>query len=154
MWFGYEPEMELKVENGVLYRDGKAIINDLSKVNIGFYKYKHIVEKLDDEGNSIPWYINELNLEQITADDLPISEHIAKLVSVNPNLIKPATVTRRFMGVNYDVNCLVTQSVAELYQAGQIQIGDYVLVSFIEEIPNTEERNITIITDKVYESWN
>lgn len=34
-----------------------------------------------------------------------------------------------------------------------IEIGDYVLVSFIEEIPNTEERRIAIVTDKVYKSW-
>ena len=35
----------------------------------------------------------------------------------------------------------------------EIKIGDYVLVSFIEEMPNETERNIAIVTDKVYKSW-
>ena len=81
------------------------------------------------------------------------SEHIGKLLSVNPSLAKPAVVRRRFYGENYDVNCLVTQSVKDMFQAGDLQVNDYVLVSFIEEIPNTTERKIAIVTDKVFESW-
>ena len=84
---------------------------------------------------------------------LPHSEHVGKLISVNPSQLKPAVVRRKFEGELYDVNCLVTQSVAELFQAGKIQVNDYVLVSFIEEMPDETEKNIAIITDKVYKSW-
>jgi len=97
--------------------------------------------------------VKEKDNKPISAGDLPHSEHIAKLKAVNASQAKPAIVTRRFMGQNYDVNCLVTQSVKELYQAGSIQVGDYVLVSFIEEIPDTVEKHIAIITDKVFKSW-
>ena len=51
------------------------------------------------------------------------------------------------------MNCLATQNVVNLWQGGQIAIGDWVIVSFIDEIPNTVERHIAIVTDKVYESW-
>jgi len=153
MFFNYDTSLDLKADGNILYLNGKPIVNNLSIMDVGFYKYKEIPQKMDEKGFPIYWYLSELNLEPITAEDLPSSEHIGKLKSVNPANVKPAVVTRRFMGVNYDVNCLVTQSVAELYQSGQIQIGDYVLVSFIEEIPNTEERRIAIVTDKVYESW-
>jgi len=101
-------------------------------------------------------FIGSLNDITLIFDisELPVSEHIGKLMAVNPALAKPATVRRRFMGENYDVNCLVTQSVAELFQQGDIQIDDYVVVSFIEETPNETERNVAIVTDKVFESWS
>ena len=95
----------------------------------------------------------ELRYDLTDQEGLPHSEHIGKLISVNPGLAKPAVIRRRFQGRDYDINCLVTQSVKNLYQSGDIQVEDYVLVSFIEEMPNETERNIAIVTDKVYPSW-
>lgn len=122
-------------------------------VTYGYYKYKPIERTYDDEGNELPVYMADLNLEPPTADDLPKSEHIGELMAVNPALAKPAIVSRRWMGVNYDAQCLVTESVKEMWVSGNLSIGDYVLVSFIEEVPNTEEKLIAIVTDKVYKSW-
>ena len=87
--------------------------------------------------------------------DLPVSEHIGKLIAVNPSLAKPATIRRRFMGKDYDINCLVTQNIVNMWTSNpkQLNIDDFVLVSFIEEIPNTTERQVAIVTDKVYQSW-
>jgi hypothetical protein len=118
-----------------------------------YYKYKVIEPVYDDEGNPLPIYIADLNLEPPDADDLPKSEHIGKLIAVNTTATKPATVRRRWMEVNYDTQCLVTESIKEMWIAGNLSIGDYILVSFIEEMPNTTEKNIAIVTDKVYESW-
>jgi hypothetical protein len=157
MWFGYSPEIELELTGGALYRDGKAIINDVSLVNVGLYKYQEIPTRYDEaleELEEIPWYLYELGLVPASVDDLPLSEHIGQLKAVNPANTRPATVRRRFMGANYDVSCLVTQSVADMYQSGGLVIDDFVLVSFIEEIPNTSERHIAIVTDKIYKSWS
>lgn len=144
---------EVREQGNKLYLNGRVIINDLSKAGYAIYPDQIIEILKDEENNDPPIFLNEINLIPMSADTLPISEHIGKLISVNPAQAKPAVVRRRFWGENYDVNCLVTQSVAELYQAGNIQIGDYVLVSFIEEIPNTEEREIAIVTDKIFKSW-
>jgi hypothetical protein len=156
MWFGYTSDIELEIIDNALYRDGKSIINDLSLVDIGFYKYQDIPPKYEgDEGEEelVPWYLHELNLQSIDADDLPFSEHIGVLKAVNPANARPAIVTRKFMGQEFDVNCLATQNVVNLWQSGQLAVGDYVIVSFIDEIPNTVERHIAIVTDKVYRSW-
>lgn len=93
--------------------------------------------------------------EEQMVNKLPHSEHIGKLIAVNPSLAKPAIVRRRYLGENYDVNCLVTQNIVNMWTANpkQINIDDFVLVSFIEEIPNTQEREIAIVTDKVCKSW-
>ena len=110
--------------------------------------------KLEDgEWVKVRQTVEELNLIPMSAEYLPASEHIGKLISVNPSLPKPATARRRFYGENYDFNCLVTQNIVNMWTANQIEVGDYVLVSFIEEIPNGIERNVAIITDKVFESW-
>lgn len=122
-------------------------------VAYGYYKYEPIVVEYDEDGSPIPIYIADLILEPITAGDLPKSEHIGKLTAVNPALARPATVTRKYRGQTYNVQCLVTQAVVLMWQSGALQVGDYVMVSFIEEIPGTQEIGVAIVTDKVFESW-
>lgn len=140
--------------NQLLIEDGeRPLLNDLTKAGWSYYKDERVERQYDENGDELPLYLSDLMLDPVTADDLPKSEHIGKLTAVDVSKIKLATVTRRWYGVNYDVQCLATQSVKELYQSGDIQIGDFVLVSFIEEIPNETERNIAIVTDKVYQSW-
>jgi len=122
-------------------------------VGYGLYQYQEIEKVYDEYGEELPIYLDDLDLQPITADDLPHSEHIGKLTAVNTALARPATVTRKYMGVTYDVQCLVTQSVVNMWIADDLNIGDYVLVSFIDEIPNTTELNIAVVTDKIYKSW-
>ena len=119
-----------------------------------YYKYKEItLNCCDGEGNPLPTYISELGLEAVTANDLPKSQHIGKLTAVDAALAKPATVTRKWMGQTYNVQCLVSQSVVDMWIAGTLEVGDFVVVSFIEEIPDTTEIHVAVVTDKVYESW-
>lgn len=126
---------------------------DKSKVAYEVYQGQEVEPQYDEDGIELPIYMTDLNFQSPTGIDLPHSQHIAKLKSVNPALAKPATVVRRFMGVNYDVRCLVSQSAVDMWLAGTLQIGDFVIVSFIDEIPNETERYVAIVVDKVYESW-
>ena len=116
-------------------------------VTYDYYKYQAIPS--DYSGN-----ITALNLVPPTADDLPHSQHIGKLVNVNPALAKPATVTRKWHGMTFDIQCLVSQTVVDMWIADTLNIGDFVVVSFIDEIPDTEEVNLAIVVDKVYDSWS
>ena len=145
----WEENNQLLIEDGIC-----PLLNDLTKSGWGIYKDKDI-QRDDDKGNSIIWHLDELELEHITIDELPVSEHIGKLIAVNPSLAKPATIRRRFMGKDYDINCLVTQNIVNMWTSSPklINIDDFVLVSFIDEIPNETERNVAIVTDKVYKSW-
>lgn len=145
---------EVKEENNkLLFPNGIVIINDLTKAGYAPYPDQVLIIPKDEDGNDMPITVDELNLTPMSADALSVSEHIGKLISVNPTLPKPATVRRRFMGENYDVNCFVEQVALEQYQAETLKIGDFVTVSFIEEIPDTEEKLIPIVRGKVYKSW-
>lgn len=142
----------------VLYVDGQPTINDLTKIGYAVYPDQPINIPMQwDEALEmdvpIPTTIEDLNLIPMSAEYLPRSEHIAKLVAVNATQAKPATVRRRYWGENYDVKCLVTESVKQMWLDGNLQVNDYVLVSFIEEIPETEERHIAIVTGKIFKSW-
>jgi len=97
--------------------------------------------------------MGELNLTYYTTETLPHSQHIAWLKSINPESAYPAIVTRLWMGKTYDINCLVSQSIVELYAMDKISVGDYVIVSFIDEHPYYEARSVPILVDKVYKSW-
>jgi hypothetical protein len=122
-------------------------------ITYGYYQFKSIEPEYDEEGNSLLIYMDDLDLQPPAADDLPHSQHIGKLTAVNTALARPATVTRKWHGMTFDVQCLVSQSVVNMWIADTLNVGDYVIVSFIEEIPDTEEVNIAIVVDKVYESW-
>ena len=116
-------------------------------IDYDYYKYQ-----------PIPYGYNgtvaDLGLVPPTADDLPHSQHIGKLVSVNPSLARPATVTRKWHGMTFDIQCLVSQTVVDMWIADTLNIGDYVVVSFIDEVPDSEEVNLAIVVDKVYDSWS
>jgi len=111
---------------------------------------------VEREGDLSEWQLigtlADLTLD-FTADDLPKSEHIGKLTAVDISRARPATVTRKFHHKTYDEQCLVTENIKNLWQAGKLSIGDYVLLSYIEEIPGTQEREIVIVTDKIYKTW-
>lgn len=109
------------------------------------------VQEINDDNFPISRTIGELNLTLFTADTLPKSQHIAKLKAVNPAILKPATVTRRFLGELYDVDCFVTQGVKDEYVAGDINIGDFVIVSYTRTGDDGE--TLPIVTGKVFRSW-
>lgn len=145
-------------DGNALYMDGYTVVNDLTKMGYAVYPDQPITipEVWDEEMGiymPVPTTLEELNLIPMSSEYLPASEHIGKLTAVNVTQAKPVTITRRYWGENYDVKCLVTESVKQMWLDGDLEIGDFVLVSFIEEIPNTTERKIAIVTDKVYKSW-
>lgn len=152
----YNPDMTIREHDGKLYIDGHVVLNTLVNAGWGFYKYKPIPPIYDDDDGlliEIPQYIDDLGLEPLTPADLPHSQHIGKITAINPANAKPVTIVRRWQGANYTIKCLASQSIYQLYAAGVVDIGDYVIVSFIEEHPNAAEYNIPIVVDKVYESW-
>jgi hypothetical protein len=149
-WARYDPELEIidvAGEMTVISSDIGMRGVDSTIVDYGFYKYKEIAQ-----GGEVT--LDDLNLEPVEASDLPFSEHIAKVKEIVPTRPKPVTVTRKFMGQTYDVNCLISQTVRQLYQDGKVGVGDFVIVSFIEEHPNEAEIHVPIVTDKVFKSWN
>jgi len=122
-------------------------------VTYGLYQYQKIDKLYDEEGYELPQYLSDLDLQPITGDDLPHSEHIGKLIAVDTQAAKPATIRRWYLGQTFDIKCLVTQAIVNMWTADEINVDDWVLVSFIDEIPNTTERHVAIVTDKIYPSW-
>lgn len=116
-------------------------------IDYDYYKYEPIPVGYNGT-------VADLGLQSPTADDLPHSQHIGKLVAVDPALARPATVKRKWRGMTFDIQCLVSQTVVDMWLADTLNVGDYVIVSFIDEIPDSEEVNLAIVVDKVYNSWS
>jgi len=107
--------------------NAKGISKD--KATYGYFMYKEITPIYDEEGNVIPQYMADLNLEPMGAEGLPESGHYARLDAVHPGDALKAEVARYFEGQWYlGIRCLVTLSVLQAYQAGDIVIGDYMWV--------------------------
>lgn len=76
----------------------------------------------------------------------PRSTHLSILEAVDTSQAKPARIKRVWEGRDYFYDCFATESVKDQFVAGDIVIGDYVLVHF-DDIAEQ------IVTAKVFKSW-
>jgi len=128
-------------------------------VDYGLYKYKALPD-LD----SATYYLEDLDLQAITWEDLKKSMHAAGLIDVYLVNGKPrATVRRFYMSKMYDIpNCRVSQSAYDNFIDGKIKVYNdtygwlapenedcFVAVYFMSETPFDNELMIPVIIDKV-----
>jgi hypothetical protein len=74
--------------------------------------------------------------------------HWARILEMNPGQERPLRVQRTYRGEQFTVRCYVTKDLVDLYQAGELAVGDFVLVMFVDG-----DRNQPLATQKVYKSW-
>jgi hypothetical protein len=74
--------------------------------------------------------------------------HWAEIKQFNIGQEKPLQGERTFNHIKYTFDCYVTQALINEYQAGQLQVGDYIIVEFIEG-----KINRPLAIAKVYKSW-
>ena len=72
----------------------------------------------------------------------------AILTAVNVTAVKPATVRRTWEGTDYVFDCYITQHVRDEWLAGNIAIGDYVLIEYLDQDPNKAG-----VLAKVVKTW-
>ena len=72
----------------------------------------------------------------------------AKVKGFNAAATKPLTVERTHRGTTYTIECYVTTQVKDGYQAGTLNVGDYVIISFIDGDP---EKACAIL--KAHKTW-
>lgn len=87
----------------------------------------------------------------VDAEALPESGHYARLDAVFVDDALKAEVARYFEGQWYiDIRCLVTLSAIQAYQAGNLEVGDYVWVYYSSDPrPGHEGESVPIVVDKV-----
>jgi len=126
----------------------KVAINDLTKAGYKEYPDQGITIPRDEEGNELPITLAELNLRDFEALDLPTSQHLARIKSIDVTKAKPMTVTRTYQGIDFDIPCVVTQNIKDQYVEGKIQVGDIVIVAYCDE-----RIDDAIVQSKVFKSW-
>lgn len=76
----------------------------------------------------------------------PHSTYISVIEAIDVAKARPVRVKRVWEGRDYFYNCFVTESVKDQYVAGNIAVGDYVIVHF-------DDIGEQIVTAKVFKSW-
>lgn len=85
-------------------------------------------------------------LKLINKSEPPRSTHISTIDAIDTTKARPVRIKRVWESMDYFYDCLVTESVKDQYVAGDVAIGDYVLVHF-------DEIGEQIVTAKVFKSW-
>jgi len=116
-----------------------------------YYKYGLIPKEEFDQLHGQNW--NDMETEllaegYLTPPTPPLSTHWAVIESINVGNEKPALVRRTWEGREYSVNCYVTENIKDQYQAGDIVVGDFVLVEFLEDSADR-----AVVFSKVYRTW-
>ncbi len=76
----------------------------------------------------------------------PRSTHISTIDAIDTAKARPVRIKRVWEGRDYFYDCFVTESVKDQYVAGDVKVGDYVLVHF-------DDTRKQIVTAKVFKSW-
>lgn len=79
---------------------------------------------------------------------IPENPTYAIIEEFSPSEEKPLKVIRTILGIEYHMWCYVTQDIKDAHVAGDLKIGDVVIVTFVD-------RDITkpLAQQKVFKSW-
>lgn len=129
------------VEGDFMYVDEQELpACDVTKVGWGLYPEQPInipMEYNPDTGldEPVPITMEELNLRDFEAEDLPQSGHFARLDAVDPQASwLKIEVSRPFYGKWYGgIKCLVLDSLVRDYQSGYIELGDYLWIYYTND---------------------
>ena len=72
----------------------------------------------------------------------------AQVDSIDPSRRKPIQVTRHWRGHTVQFRCYVTQDLVDAYRAGNLSVGDYVLVVFVDQ-----DKGRPLATQKIARTW-
>jgi len=87
-----------------------------------------------------------LNPFQPASPEPPKSSHISVIDVIDTIRVRPVRIKRVWKSKDYFYDCLVTESVKDQYVAGDVAVGDYVLVHF-------DDIGEQIVIAKVFKSW-
>ncbi|GAH96258.1 unnamed protein product [marine sediment metagenome] len=76
----------------------------------------------------------------------PHSTHISTIDAIDTAKARPVRIKRVWEGKDYFYDCFATESVKDQYVAGDVKVGDYVIVHF-------DDIGEQIVTGKVFKSW-
>ena len=87
------------------------------------------------------------NFNQLSRDsEPPVSTSIASIEAVDTSKARPARVKRMWRDKAHYYDCFVTETVKDQYLAGNIAVGDHVLVQY-------DDKGEQIVVAKVFKSW-
>lgn len=76
----------------------------------------------------------------------PRSTHFVRIEGFSPAEEKPLNVKRTWNGKDYYFDCYATQTLKDEYMAGNVAIGDWIIVHF-----DDSDREVAML--KIYKSW-
>lgn len=76
----------------------------------------------------------------------PRSTYVSIIDTIDISKARAVRIKRVWEGRDYFYDCLATQTVKDQYVAGNVNIGDYVIVHF-------DDIGEQIVTGKVFKSW-
>lgn len=80
--------------------------------------------------------------------ELRMSLHEAQITAINTALVRPITATVHQDGNQFPIDCFVTQDLVDAFQAGNLAVGDWVLIYFID---HREDK--AIAQQKIFKTW-
>lgn len=90
--------------------------------------------------------LNRFKAEPLPEPEPPLSTHISIIDAIDTSKARPVRIKRVWEGKDYFYDCFATESVKDQYLAGDVVVGDYVIVHY-------DDIGEQVVTGKVFKSW-
>lgn len=91
--------------------------------------------------------VDDINKKVLgTETEPPLSAHVSVIDAIDTAKARPVRIKRVWKDKDYFHDCFATESVKDQYLAGDVAVGDYVIVHF-------DDIGEQIVTAKVFKSW-
>lgn len=87
-------------------------------------------------------------VQPVITVELPLCEHAAVITDIDPTRVRPLYATITYEGQDFPQQCFVSQDLVDAYLAGNLVVGDYVIVQFLENVPDKP-----FASQKVFKTW-
>lgn len=136
---------DFKVQAGKLYMDGEVIVENADEIGWEIYPDQPIIFPSDWEGGNIT--IAELPIGSFPYN-LPQDAHCARLDKIYPGRLPKGKVSMYWNHQWFSgIRCAISLQAFEDYEAGKLQIGDFVVTDYAYIWGRQKE---PIIIDKVF----
>ena len=90
--------------------------------------------------------LDKFNQRSVEGLAPPASTHISSIEAIDTSKARPVTIKRMWRNKPHYYDCFVTEAVKDDYLAGNIAVGDYVVVTF-------DDVGEPLVMAKVFKSW-
>lgn len=129
------------------YKDADVYV-EVNVVDPGYAVTRDHKVILDAEGAVVGTEASVNPVQPVETVELSLCQHLARVSAFSVGVERPLKVVVSYRGVDFPLDCYVSQDLVDAYGAGQLVVGDFVVIDFLE---GHEDKPLA--AQKIFKTW-